>query len=215
MLERVHDVAIRAQCGPVVVLTDDDEVAEVVRCFGGEVWLTDAGHESGTARIASVAARLSGEVVVNLQGDAPLIDPAVVARTAEEAAGSGAAVTMPVYPLRDEADVLDPNVVKVVRGRDGRVLYCSRSAIPFRRDGGASYWGHAGLYAYTRAFLEAFESLPASELEDAERLEQLRWLEAGVRAHSFAVDYQQPSVDTAADLERIRSLLAGTKAVPV
>jgi len=216
MIEHVHDVAVRAGCGRVVVLTDDHEVAAAVRAFGGEAWLTSAEHESGTARIASVLDRLESQVVVNLQGDAPLTDPAVVASTAAAAARTPAGVTMPVYAMRNPAEAADPSVVKVVRGHDGRVLYCSRSAIPSAAAGpvdGANFWVHAGLYGYSRDFLQSFPNLPVSPLEQAERLEQLRWLEAGVQVHSFVIDPQGPSVDTAADLERVRRSLTAPASV--
>jgi 3-deoxy-manno-octulosonate cytidylyltransferase (CMP-KDO synthetase) len=213
MIAHTHDVAVRACCGPVLVLTDADEVADEVRSFGGEVLMTDGRHESGTARIASVADRLSTPIVVNLQADAPLIDPGVVAKAADQAAASGGPVTMPVYRITRDEDLLDPAVVKVVRAADGRALYCSRSPIPHVRDAsaagepGANFWGHPGLYAYTVDFLRAFPELPMSPLEDAEKLEQLRWLEAGLRIHTFEVEPQPTSVDTPPDLERARELL--------
>lgn len=212
MLRRTHDVAVAAGCGPVVVLTDDDEVAAEVRGFGGAVLLTDAALKSGTARIASVADRLDADVVVNLQGDAPLTDPAIVAACARELAHSGADVALPVYRMTRAEDVQDPSVVKVVRAHDGRVLYCSRSPVPYVRDvaaedwpSAARFWGHVGLYAYDAAFLAGFATLPASPLEDSERLEQLRWLEGGLRLHSFEVAPQGPSVDTHGQLERVRA----------
>jgi 3-deoxy-manno-octulosonate cytidylyltransferase (CMP-KDO synthetase) len=212
MVAHAHDVAVRAGCGPVLVLTDSEEVADEVRSFGGDVMMTGDHHESGTARIASIGELLSTPIVVNLQADAPLIDPDVVSEAAEQAASSRAPVTMPVYRLTREEDVRDPGVVKVVRAADGRALYCSRSPIPHVRDGGgpwvgrANFWAHAGLYAYTGDFLRAFRELPMSSLEDAERLEQLRWLEAGLRIQTFEVAPQPPSVDTPADLERVRDL---------
>lgn len=213
LLQRTHEVAVAAGCGPVVVLTDDPEVAAEAEGFGADVLMTDPALESGTARIAAVAAQLGDGVVVNLQGDAPLTDPAVIAGTAAEALRSGAPVTMPVYRIEREADVHDPAVVKVARAHDGRTLYCSRSPVPHLRDaheGGwaatGTLWGHPGIYAYSRGFLDRFETLPASPLEDAERLEQLRWLEAGLRIQTFEVPPQGPSVDTPADLERVREL---------
>jgi 3-deoxy-manno-octulosonate cytidylyltransferase (CMP-KDO synthetase) len=214
MIEHVYDVAVRAATGPVLVLTDSEAVEQVVRGFGGEVWMTGPEHESGTARIASVAQMLESDVVVNLQGDAPLIDPELVAEAVQQASSSSAAVTMPVYPIADPEQLRDPSVVKVVRAQDGRVLYCSRSVVPFFRDGGddsgeaGSFWGHPGLYAYRREFLRTFHKLPASPLEGAERLEQLRWLEAGVRIHSFVTRPQHTSVDTAADLDEVRRAYA-------
>ncbi|MBV9818690.1 MAG: 3-deoxy-manno-octulosonate cytidylyltransferase [Solirubrobacterales bacterium] len=214
LLQRVHEVAVRAGCGPVVILTDADEVAGVARAFGARVLMTDAALQSGTARVASVVDELDADVVVNLQGDAPLTDPDVLIRAASEAQRSGMAVTLPVYRLENPQDVHDPATVKVVRARDGRVLYCSRAAVPFVRDAPleawaqrARFWGHAGLYAYTRAFLRSFGDLPASPLEDSERLEQLRWLSAGVAIHSFEVEPQGPSVDTQIDLERVTAAL--------
>lgn len=219
MLRRTHDVAIAAGAGRVVVLTDAEEVAAEVRGFGGEVLLTGGELESGTARVASVAERLDADIVVNLQGDAPLTDPRVVAACASEHAASAAAVTMPVYRMRRPEDVRDPSVVKVVRAHDGRVLYCSRSAVPHVRDAepddwpvAASIWGHVGLYAYGAEFLRAFAELPPSPLEDTERLEQLRWLEAGLRLHSFEVAPQGPSVDTPAQLERVREAFLAREA---
>lgn len=215
LLERTHEVAVAADAGPVVVATDSEQIAERVRAFGGACVMTSEDLDSGTARIASVADRFDSDVVVNLQGDAPLTDPSVVAAAAASAQDSGASVTMAVYPLTRAEDVADPNTVKVVRERGGRVLYCSRAAIPHLRDDplGAAldrppYWGHSGIYAYSRGFLAGFADIPRSALEEAERLEQLRWLEAGVHVHSFEVMAQGPSVDTAADLQRVRIAFA-------
>ena len=213
MLRRTYEVAREADCGPVFVLTDADEVAAEARSFGAAVIMTDPELDSGTARIASVVARIGADIVINLQGDAPLTDPEVVARSVREARRSGAPITIPVQRITSAEDVHDPSVVKVVRAGDGRALYCSRSPVPYVRDAepeawprAAGFWAHVGLYAYRREFLEAFGELPPSGLEHAERLEQLRWIEAGLRLHTFEVDAQGPSVDTHADVERVRSL---------
>ena len=218
MLERTYDVAVQADIGPVLVLTDSEQVADTVRSFGGQVLMTGAELESGTARIASVADTIEADVVVNLQGDAPLTDPGVIAEGAREAAASQAPVTMPVYRITRPEDVQDPSVVKVIRGHDGRTLYCSRSPVPHVRDEpllnwpeSARFWGHVGLYAYSHDFLRRFEGLAVSPLERSERLEQLRWLEAGLRLHTFEVEPQGPSVDTPGQLERVRTaFLEGT-----
>jgi 3-deoxy-manno-octulosonate cytidylyltransferase (CMP-KDO synthetase) len=215
MISRTYEVAVEARCGPVLVATDSEQVAEEVRGFGGEVVMTGTEIESGTERIASIVDRIETDVVVNLQGDAPLTDPAVVTQAAREAAASDAAVTMPVYRMERAEQVHDPSVVKVVRAHDGSTLYCSRSPIPHVRGSvsdawaeTATFWGHVGLYAYARSFLEAFSELPVSGLEDAERLEQLRWLEAGRRLHTLEVEPQGPSVDNEEQLERVRDMFA-------
>lgn len=214
MLARTYQVAVDAGCGPVVVLTDAEEVAAEAQAFGAPVIMTEPELESGTAQIASVVDRLEADIIVNLQGDAPLTDPGVVARSVEEAERSGAPVTMPVFRIASSRQLFDPNVVKVVRGRNGHALYCSRTPIPYLRDTDAGswasanrFWAHPGLYAYRREFLLAFSDLPPSALEDAERLEQLRWLDAGLWLHTFEVKPQGPSVDTHADLERVRAIV--------
>ncbi len=215
LIERTHEVAVAADCGPVVVLTDSEQIAAEVRQFGGQAVMTAGALDSGTARIASVADQFDTDVVVNLQGDAPLTDPSVVAAAAESAMRSGAAVTMAVYPLDRAADVADPNTVKVIRERGGRVLYCSRAPVPYVRDEALTgaldsplHWGHSGIYAYSRGFLAGFTDISRSQLEEAERLEQLRWLEAGIEVRWFEVEAQGPSVDTAADLQRVRIAFA-------
>jgi 3-deoxy-manno-octulosonate cytidylyltransferase (CMP-KDO synthetase) len=217
MLRRTYEVAVEAGCGAVFVLTDAEEVAAEAESFGATVLMTAAELDSGTARIAAALDRLDADIVVNLQGDAPLTDPDVLAVVVEETENSGAPVTMPVYRIGGVRELFDPSVVKVVRGGDGRALYCSRTPVPYVRDADvgrwlavASFWAHTGLYAYRRDFLAAFEALPPSRLEQAERLEQLRWLEAGVHVHTCEVAPQGPCVDTPGDLERVRArFLAG------
>jgi 3-deoxy-manno-octulosonate cytidylyltransferase (CMP-KDO synthetase) len=215
MLERTHEIACAARCGRVVVLADAAEVMAEARSFGAAAIMTDPGLESGTARIASVVERLDADIVVNLQADAPFLDPTVVARSVREAERSAAPVAIPVAPIGSTRELLDPSVVKVIRARDGQALYFSRSPVPFVRDAAPSqwhrvapFWAHVGLYAYHRGFLERFGTLPPSRLELAERLEQLRWLEAGVRLHTFEVEPQPRSVDTPADLEHARARIA-------
>lgn len=221
LLERTHEVAVSAECGPVLVLVDCDELTRAVDVFGGTAVLTDPRADSGTARIASIADMIETDVVVNLQGDAPLTDPSVVAEAALQAERSEAPVTIPVYPMENAEEVHDPSVVKVVRAADGRCLYCSRSPVPFVRDHGpedwpasAPFWGHLGLYAYKLEFLRSFAALPEGRLERAERLEQLRIIEAGLELDAFEVAPQGPSVDTAADLERVREIFSARGGLP-
>jgi 3-deoxy-D-manno-octulosonate cytidylyltransferase len=210
MVQRVYEAGAGAGAERVVVLTDSEEVAEATRAFGGDVMMTSPDCVSGTARVASIANRVDTDLLINLQGDAPLTDASVLEQMIEEADRSGAPVTIPVYALESEEDVDDPNVVKVVRTHDGRVLYCSRSPIPYVRDDPrpwieqARYWGHPGLYAFTREFMLELPKLPPSPLDDAEKLEQLQWLEDGYHMHSFEVPKQGITVDTQEELERVR-----------
>ncbi len=216
MLRRTYEVALAAECGPVMVLTDSEEVLAEVESFGGDARMTDPDLPSGTARIASVVDDLTTDVVINLQGDAPLADPEVIARSAREAAQTGAPVTIAVYRITRPGDVHDDAVTKILRGHDGRVLYCSRSPVPHVREvapedwaSTVNFWAPVGLYAYQRDFLRTFPALPESELARVERLEQLQWLEAGVRIHSFESDPMPgPSVNTLDQLERVREIFA-------
>jgi 3-deoxy-manno-octulosonate cytidylyltransferase (CMP-KDO synthetase) len=215
MLDRVHEVATRSGADRVLVLTDNEEVAAEARSFGAEVMMTSPECESGTARIVEVAPTLDTDLVIDFQGDAPMVDPAILDRMAEEAERSGAPVTMPVYRMQYDEDVLNPNVVKVLRTHEGRVLYCSRSPVPHVRDATegqwvdrAPFWGHPGLYGFRRDFLLRMHELPPSPLDRAERLEQLQWIEAGVHVHSFEVPPQGPSVDTPQELDRVRAAFA-------
>src|SRR5579862_7477037 len=167
----------------VLVATDDARIAEVVRGFGGDVVMTSAAHQSGTDRIAEVAATLDAEIVVNVQGDLPflaadMLDATIALMRADSALPMATVKT----PIRDAAELANPNVVKVVTDRDGYALYFSRSPLPYRRrpvDGAAPGilgYRHVGLYAYRREFLLTFARLAPTPLERAESLEQLRAL---------------------------------------
>lgn len=212
----------RAAAMPVldalVVATDHDEVAEVCRGFGAAVELTDPRHPSGTDRVAEVACREAWrgyEVVVNLQGDEPLMAPEHVVRATELVTEGGWQVGTCAAPIGTEEARLDPSVVKVARARDGRGLYFSRAPIPFQRDGtpdaealaAAPFLRHLGIYVYRREALLEWVSLPPSPLEELERLEQLRPLEAGIRLGVAVVAEAAPGVDTPADALRMEALL--------
>lgn len=200
-----------------VIATDSEEIADVCRGFGAEVVLTSPEHASGTDRVAEVAAReeyAGYDVVVNVQGDEPLMDAEAVsgsARLVREGWDVGTAAA----PVGDLADWHDPAVVKVVRGNDGGALYFSRAAIPFRRDGeptaealaGPGYLRHIGVYAYSPAALRRWVGLPPSELERTERLEQLRALAAGLRIGVAVVERAEGGVDTAEDARRVERRL--------
>ena len=217
MLQHVFERAVRARyLGQVIIATDDERIQEAARRFGAPVRMTRADHLSGTDRVAEVAAGEAADVVVNIQGDEPLIDPDAI-----DAAVLGlledAAVPMATLKKRieDPRELADPNVVKVVTDRSGKALYFSRSPIPYRRELGppgppAQHYKHIGLYVYRRDFLLRYPQLPVGPLEQAERLEQLRALENGYSIRVVETDYQSLGVDTPEDLERVARLFDPT-----
>ncbi len=226
LLERVWRRAAAARClARVIVATDDERIAAACRTFGAEAWLTGE-HPSGTDRVAEVAARLQGDfpLVVNVQGDEPLLTPSALDRLVEalEARPEVPIATL-AEPLEDPDELFDPHVVKVVTRQDGRALYFSRSPIPYYRAAGAGdlraalaarpgglagYLKHQGIYAYRTAALLALRELPPSRLERDEGLEQLRALEAGFPILVVTSDFRSVGVDTPADLERAALRLA-------
>jgi 3-deoxy-manno-octulosonate cytidylyltransferase (CMP-KDO synthetase) len=217
MIEHVYERAARARgIDRVVVATDDDRIAHAVERFGGEAMMTSATHLTGTDRLAEVAAHVDCDVIVNVQGDEPLVAPTMIEQAiAPFRDDPGLQMSSLRARIVDPAELIDPNVVKVVVDRDDFALYFSRSPIPFTRDAGAgpSAWRHIGLYGYRRQFLPRFAALPPSPLEQAERLEQLRALEHGVRIKVLETAHYSIGVDTPADLAKIDALLAsGTDA---
>lgn len=214
----------------VWVATDSDEIAEVVEGFGGRAVLTEPGHPSGTDRVAEAAARpeaRSYEIVVNYQADEPFLPPAPVARAVDEVRGGAAEIATLAAPVRSEDEWRAEGVVKVVRGRDGDALYFSRAPVPHPRDAGTPWSGgdsnddgegpsgqrspflrHVGVYVFRRRALERWVELPPSPLEELERLEQLRALEAGMRIRVAVGPEMEPGVDEPADLRRAERILA-------
>lgn len=193
----------------VLVATDDPRIADAVDAFGGTAVMTRADHPSGTDRLAEVAAHLSSELIVNLQGDEPMLDPesvdaAIAPLLADRTIEMGTLRT-PLAP----GDADNPNVVKVVVNLAGDALYFTRAAVPFHRPGqpAAPAWRHLGLYVYRRETLLRLAQLPPTPLEQSEGLEQLRALEHGIRLHTVAVPAASPSVDTPEDLARVRRLM--------
>jgi 3-deoxy-manno-octulosonate cytidylyltransferase (CMP-KDO synthetase) len=214
MIRRVYERTARAAgVDRVLVATDDARIRAAVESFGGEAVMTRSDHPTGTDRIAEVAAALDAEVVVNVQGDLPLLDPDMVAAAvAPMRADENLPMATLKTPIRDRGEMDNPNVVKVVTDRAGFALYFSRSPIPFWRDGAEGdilAYRHIGLYVYRRDFLLSFARLEPTPLERAERLEQLRALERGFRIKVVEVSDAAVEVDTMEDLERARALLAG------
>ena len=213
MLQCVHERVARATLvGRVVIATDDDRIAADGRRFGAEVVLTRPDHPSGTDRVAEVASTApEADLVVNVQGDEPLIDPAAIdaaVRPLLDDAGPSMATLK--KRIAEPRDLQDPNVVKVVTDLAGDAVYFSRALIPFPRDGGpAVHFKHIGLYVYRRDFLLRYPRLPVGPLEQAEKLEQLRALENGYSIRVVETDYESIGVDTPEDLERVRRLVDG------
>lgn len=190
----------------VLVATDDERIANAVRGFGGEVAMTSPDCQSGTDRVAEVARKFpDAEVLVNVQGDEPLIAPEALRELASAFEDPSVELATLVRPLLPE-ERANPNVVKAVLAQNGDALYFSRADLPFDRDGAndprAPRYGHLGLYGYRRATLLRLASLPPSPLEQVERLEQLRALEAGIRIRCKVTRHTSFGVDTPADLAR-------------
>lgn len=213
MIVHVARRALESGIGRVAVATDHREIADAVEAAGFEAVITSADHESGSDRIFEALGRLDPEgradTVVNLQGDLPTVEPETVAAAVLTLQAGQADIATVAVEIGDEAEKTDPNVVKVVGtpiGEDRlRALYFTRATAPH---GEGPLYHHVGLYAYRRAALERFVSLPPSPLEKRERLEQLRALEAGMRIDVAIVKAAPLGVDTAADLERARGILS-------
>jgi 3-deoxy-manno-octulosonate cytidylyltransferase (CMP-KDO synthetase) len=214
MIEHVHRrAALARSLDALVVATDDERIARAVDAFGGVACLTSARHPSGTDRLAEVAAAVSCGLVVNIQGDEPLLDPAVIdAAVAPLRANPAIAMGTAARRLRTIEELANPNVVKVVRDQEGSALYFSRAPIPFSRDASAAAVArvHIGLYVYRRATLLRLAALPPSPLEAAESLEQLRALEHGIRIHVIDTEYTSWEVNTLDDLAHVRQQLLAT-----
>jgi 3-deoxy-manno-octulosonate cytidylyltransferase (CMP-KDO synthetase) len=195
------------QLDHVLVATDSEEVADLCRKLNVGVELTSPELPSGTDRLHAVAQRYDADIYVNIQGDEPLLRPEHIAALLRPFAH--AHVDVSTLKVRCTAEnIANPNAVKVVTAADGRALYFSRATIPYDRDGTSPpYWKHIGLYAYRKAALNLFPTLPASGLERTERLEQLRFLENGLHLYVEPTDYDTIGVDTEADLRLVEQLL--------
>jgi len=205
----VWERAGRARClSRLVVATDDERILREARRFGATASMTRADHLSGTDRVAEVAAADSAGVIVNIQGDEPLIDPDAIDRAVN---GLLESAEIPMGTLKkrieDAGELSNPNVVKVVTDLAGNAVYFSRSTIPFPRAEGAAHFKHIGLYVYRRSFLLGYSGLPVGPLEEAEKLEQLRALENGYRIRVVETGYESLGVDTPEDLRRVSSLV--------
>jgi len=216
LIQRVVERCQRAKSlREVIVATDDSRIAEVAARFC-RVEMTREDHPSGSDRIAEVAARNACDAVVNIQGDEPLMDPAVIDVVADALAD--AEMSTAATPIRNVEEYDSPNVVKVVVSATGRALYFSRRTIPYLREAAGRsvveqlaafpFLKHLGIYGYQRETLLRLVKFPVSPLENAEKLEQLRALENGIRIAVAQVDYDSVGVDVPADVARVEKLLA-------
>jgi 3-deoxy-manno-octulosonate cytidylyltransferase (CMP-KDO synthetase) len=213
MIVHVWRRAMAAEVGPVLVACGDAAIADAVRTAGGEAVMTDPDLASGSDRVHQAVQRFdpdgAHDAVINVQGDLPTIDPRVISAALEPLSDAAVDISTLAAEITEPRERTDPNVVKVVvalpkGGTIGRALYFSRATVP---SGDGPLYHHIGLYAFRRAALDRFVSLPESPLERRERLEQLRALEAGMRVDAALVDTVPLGVDTPADLTRARSIL--------
>ena len=216
MIQRVWERTFQAKkITRVIIATDDQRIVQAATAFGAEAVMTRPDHRSGTERVAEVAAGAAWEgveIFINVQGDEPLIDPEAIDTLIEaiELDESVSVATLMV-PIVKPADIMDPNVVKVVLDFDGNALYFSRAPIPWVRDRQApvhvQHMKHLGLYGFRRAALLDFPTLPVGDLERIEQLEQLRWMENGYKIRVAETSHDSVSVDVPEDVARIEELL--------
>jgi 3-deoxy-manno-octulosonate cytidylyltransferase (CMP-KDO synthetase) len=220
LIQWVWQSAVASGAASVLVATDDERIRDAAIRFGADCVMTSVQHSSGTDRIAEVVRtkRFSADdIVVNLQGDEPMMPAQVVASVAQALSGGAERqISSAVAPIQSLREFLDPNCVKALRTGDGRALYFSRAPVPWPRDGTAAdrptshagAWRHIGIYAYRARSLLQFAAWPPTPLETIEKLEQLRALEHGMHIHLVALSEAPPAgIDTAEDLQRVRSAL--------
>ena len=210
MVQWVYERVQSSEVRDLAVATDDERIADCVRGFGGVAVMTSPDHASGTDRCGEAAQAFrpdDNDVIINIQGDEPFISPREIHLLASAFEDATVQIATLVNPFNDTALLNDPNVVKVTKAKNGKVLYFSRLPIPYLRIGGTApqqYYRHIGIYAYRYRALKEIVQLPTSELENSEKLEQLRWLENGYTIRAIECDYQGVGVDTPEELLRLR-----------
>jgi 3-deoxy-manno-octulosonate cytidylyltransferase (CMP-KDO synthetase) len=215
MIQWVYERSARADLGlsAVVVATDDIRIYEAVQAFGGQAMMTSAENRSGTDRVAEAAVKLGlslDDIVINVQGDQPLLNPGCIRQLVEPFFSEpGVEMSTLAFCIQDKSEITNPKDVKVTFDSNGYALYFSRSPIPYGRDGALTFdvYKHLGFYAYRRRFLEMFRTLPEGRLEQIEKLEQLRALEFGYRIKVVVTPYDSPEVDLPEDIVRIEKIL--------
>ncbi|MBR3708751.1 MAG: 3-deoxy-manno-octulosonate cytidylyltransferase [Lentisphaeria bacterium] len=212
IVQWVWECAMKSKADLVLVATDDDRVYNTVESFGGKAVMTSPNHPSGSDRIMEAVKDIDADVIINVQGDEPSMPPELIDRLIDLMSGADAPdMGTVIVPCKREDVADNPNKPKVVISADGYALYFSRAMIPFLREGGTEMkvYRHWGIYAYQRAALERFVSLPEGNLEKCEKLEQLRALENGMRIKTIETTYDGVDVNTPEDLEEAEKLFAG------
>lgn len=212
IVQWVWECAMKSKADLVLVATDDDRVYNTVESFGGKAVMTSPNHPSGSDRIMEAVKDIDADIIINVQGDEPSMPPELIDRLIDLMSGADAPdMGTVIVPCKREDVADNPNKPKVVISADGYALYFSRAMIPFLREGGTEMkvYRHWGIYAYQRAALERFVSLPEGNLEKCEKLEQLRALENGMRLKTIETTYDGVDVNTPEDLEEAEKLFAG------
>jgi 3-deoxy-manno-octulosonate cytidylyltransferase (CMP-KDO synthetase) len=219
MIQRVWERVQQAKkISRIIIATDDERIRQAAAEFGGEAAMTRAEHRSGTERVAEVAATIGGgedQIFLNVQGDEPLVEPGAIDALVEAIESDpDVAVASLMVAIAKPADIMDPNIVKVVLDFDSNALYFSRAPIPWVRDRNApvhvQHMKHLGLYGFRRAALLDFPTLPVGDLERIEQLEQLRWMENGYKIRVAETEHDSVSVDVPEDVARVEQLLRGS-----
>ncbi len=220
MVQWVYEQACKSGADKVIVATDDQRVFDAVQAFGGEVCMTRSDHQSGTERLAEVVEKYNladDHIVVNVQGDEPLIPDTIIRQVADNLAHKNAPMATLAVEIDHEDEVFNPNVVKVIADKDGYAMYFSRASIPWDRDHFAqqpaqihhNLLRHIGIYAYRAGFINTYINWQPTALEQIEALEQLRVLWYGEKIHvDVAIDAPPAGVDTPEDLEKVRALIS-------
>ncbi|MBK9257401.1 MAG: 3-deoxy-manno-octulosonate cytidylyltransferase [Saprospiraceae bacterium] len=215
LIQRVYEQAsLSKEADDVIVATDHDKIFRHVQSFGGKVIMTSPEHQSGTDRISEVAANIDADILINVQGDEPLINPHQIDELIRRIKSPEIQIATQKYRITDPNELFNYNIVKVITDRQDKVLYFSRQAVPGHRDlpyrnwlESFPYYKHVGIYAFKRKTLLEITQLPLSPLENAESLEQLRWLENGYPIHCFETKYSTVGVDTEEDVDKVNEIL--------
>ena len=210
VIQHVYEMARKAKMlDDLIIATDDERIVKVVTGFGGKVALTSVDQPTGTDRLAEVVNPIDVKIIVNVQGDEPLVHHTMIDQLISTMLDDDSIdMATVIKRIEDTNEIMDPNIVKVVIDKKGFALYFSRSPIPFERDAKAkNFYKHLGLYAYTKDFLFTFTNLPKSELETVESLEQLRVLEHGYKIKTIETKFETVGIDTPEDIERAKKVL--------